>query len=558
MGLAASQARFLAVTARKANCEFRSMQIAQDKLSVTRDLARISADYQDAMNKTTLVWDYDGTGTAPMELSYGLMMTPSFVNGFNPYLLTERTGAIVLSSSFAKAAADAGIPREGGQRSESGFKAFMNALADNNIIGESTATSITDFIEVNTAYNKDAGYGATPLSKNGVFARNTIGLAYRVKDQKLSSMFKGTGIEVTIGKDSYNLDDIMSSNNITDISKIINTAKAAEGYKILVDGSFQNASTIRNKLSMADLLTKDVVLVYTSGTNRECNLTDQEKNKPTVEITQAILRSVHKAMQELLGVDAESILALEQAYGQISSQYRYANQKYIGDNTDSYKAFDAAYNGAVDFNGFTFGDTRDNIFNRGNRDSIAVDLSKMVASYLTYFELAVNGYDSSFFVGATADGSNFVTDDPNYNYIINDPNNESNVDIQKADFYMQLYNNICKNGWSKNEKVEKDNAYVEQMLKNGTFFLSTLSFDGYYYQGRYNDNDCIVEVKDKDAIAQAEADFQAAKAKLTYKEEKLDLEMKNLDVEISSLTTEYDSVKQLISKNVEKVFSQFQ
>ena len=37
MGMAASQARFLAITARKMNCEFESMQIAQQKLSVTRE-----------------------------------------------------------------------------------------------------------------------------------------------------------------------------------------------------------------------------------------------------------------------------------------------------------------------------------------------------------------------------------------------------------------------------------------------------------------------------------------------------------------------------------------
>ena len=34
-------------------------------------------------------------------------------------------------------------------------------------------------------------------------------------------------------------------------------------------------------------------------------------------------------------------------------------------------------------------------------------------------------------------------------------------------------------------------------------------------------------------------------------------DMKNIDTELSALTTEYDSVKNLISKNVEKVFTMF-
>ena len=94
-------------------------------------------------------------------------------------------------------------------------------------------------------------------------------------------------------------------------------------------------------------------------------------------------------------------------------------------------------------------------------------------------------------------------------------------------------------------------------MKNGTYFISTIGDDGYFYQGRYTENDCVIEVKDEDAIAIAELDYELQKSKLEYKEEKLDLEMKNLDTEISSLSSEYESVKNLISKNVEKIFSQF-
>lgn len=45
MGLAASQARFLAITARKNNCELQSMQIAQEKLSITREQQEAAQEY---------------------------------------------------------------------------------------------------------------------------------------------------------------------------------------------------------------------------------------------------------------------------------------------------------------------------------------------------------------------------------------------------------------------------------------------------------------------------------------------------------------------------------
>ena len=87
MGLAASQARFLAITSRKMNCEFQSMQIAQDKLSVTRDLQSAATKYQNAMNATKLVWDTDTDEV--YDLSYNLLMTPSALNDYNPYLITD-------------------------------------------------------------------------------------------------------------------------------------------------------------------------------------------------------------------------------------------------------------------------------------------------------------------------------------------------------------------------------------------------------------------------------------------------------------------------------------
>ena len=52
-------------------------------------------------------------------------------------------------------------------------------------------------------------------------------------------------------------------------------------------------------------------------------------------------------------------------------------------------------------------------------------------------------------------------------------------------------------------------------------------------------------------------EYELTKTKLNYKEETLDVKMKNIDTELSALTTEYDTVKNLISKNVEKVFTMF-
>ena len=108
MGLAASQARFLAITSRKMNCEFQSMQIAQQKLSVTRDLQKASEDYQSALNATRLIWDTtDDLGI--YDLSYDIMMAPTVLNEFDPYFVTDLNGKIVLTEAMFTAARNAGI-----------------------------------------------------------------------------------------------------------------------------------------------------------------------------------------------------------------------------------------------------------------------------------------------------------------------------------------------------------------------------------------------------------------------------------------------------------------
>ena len=518
MGLAASQARFLAITSRKAYCEFESMQIAQEKLSVTRDLAKISEDYQNALNKTKLVWDYDGTGTNPYNLSYGVLMTPTTLNNYNPYLITTRTGSVVLNSQLAAAASVISPTGTATTASESGYKQFVAALAANGVIPESTAEDISDTETL--PYSKDAGYGGTPLNKNGASASNIVGLTYAVKDINIGSI----------------LSELIDSSG-----KLSND----NTLKVTVNGTDLSKDQLA-ELTLDELLTNDVI-IREQGEDSE----DSYSDFALADILKQFFEEVNEGFKGILGTDEVSKQSLN-----IAKDLTYKNFSEVK-NIDADKISNtASWNRAkenIGYNQIVF------VKNSGkkNNSTVGVSLSNMISYYLTEFELLLNGYNSSYSLGQTADSSNFVTDDPYYNYVMKDSDSVDSVTVMQADFYMQLYNNICANGWTQNDNIE-DNNYLENALKNGTYFITSLNEDGYFYQGRYNEEDCIIEIKDEDAIAQAEAEFSTKKTQLTYKEDKLDLDMKNLDTEISSLTTEYDSVKNLISKNVEKVFTMFQ
>ena len=113
MGLAASQARLLTITSRKSDCEFQSMRYSHEKIALSRSMTDLSTQYQNSLDATKLVYDFYGTGDTSYGLTYGLMMTPSELNGYLPILTTDTSGKTVLNSAYAAAARAAGIPQEG-------------------------------------------------------------------------------------------------------------------------------------------------------------------------------------------------------------------------------------------------------------------------------------------------------------------------------------------------------------------------------------------------------------------------------------------------------------
>ncbi len=552
MGLAASQARFLALTARKADCEFQSMKVAQQKLSVTRELSEISEEYKNAMNATKLVWNFDGESS--YDLSYGILMTPTIMNNFDPYLVTTRTGAVVLNSQLASAAAIISPSGAPVARSTDNYRKFIEQLVVAGLIGENLRDEIIKKDVTNKEYSPNVGYGAKPKDKD-VDSSNLIGLAYRFKDVKLDDVMSGF---ITSGNDA---DEYVTYDD-----------KKVYIYK---NNQKLSAKDIK-ELTVQDILNNNVVVVTELADESETAAYNNDFVETLLNrLVGQDASYTGKTFEDVLGTDAVAKQALTQAL--FETQQDFCTSTNVVEKSGGKLRLDSrleeARKEAKDYNASVWYKVDSPLKLKGeNKHSvIAVDLNNLFGSLLTYMDLFMNGFTAEDYkVNQKKSVSNLVTDDLAYEYLFTQGEGGSELSneiLMKSDFYMKLFNNICINGWVKNDDVD-NNKYLEQMLKNGTFFLSSIAPDGYFYQERYNEHSSaiglndetsiVIEVKDEDAIAQAEAEFSAKKIKLTYKEDKLDIEMKNLDAEISSITTEYDSVKNLISKNVEKVFTMFQ
>lgn len=619
MGLATSQARFLCITARKADCEYKSTELAQEKLEITNQLSDVAADYSNAMNSTMLIWENDATSKTAA-LSYGLLMTPSALNDYNPYMITSSSGAIVLNSEYAAAAKAAGISKAGGIGSQDSRDKFIAALVPGGIVTQDTANSITvndydytpdatggvgSFTTSKTAkgesvkWNSFAGMGAEPMNKSGSDAymqlsdlinSETIGLKtidwttmfttsgkisaseyeanVKEKESALEKAQK-TGDKTEIKKAQNELDEYKKNNKdkvlkfgngntdeSDDISKHFqtekneikdSTSKNDINITVIDNGVINKDVNEIKEMTIGDLLSSDIVLMAQSDGNSEYkkSFTDSVKNllKYIAEVF-----GYNQTTGTGLNVDEASETALEYAYNMVSRQFLGSTINTAGNKqSDNAMTDNSAYLAAEQYN--RIGQDADGKYT-------AINLSNMVSAFLTYYDNSLNGTDTAYIVGKGQDTTSFVTDDRSYYYIGNFSTAAIGQDEKLADFFDELYNNICEKGWREDSLID-DDEYLASAIKDGRYSMSSLNEDGYYYQTRYNETGYLVEVTDEDAIAQAEAEYTRKKAELTYKEDSIDIKTKKLDTEISTLTTEYDTVKNLISKSIEKTFTMF-
>lgn len=619
MGLAASQARFLAITSRKARCEFESMQMAQQKLSLTRELEQATEDYNSALNTTKLVWDPDGTGATPFDLSYELIMNASEVNDYTPFMISRSDGRIALDSKIARAAKLAGIPEEGCQNTQEMFENFVEAMVVSGGMSEVNAIGVRK-----VGYQALAGLGGALLDKTQTADMN-LGNFINYIDLRAENVHYGVIRDNGTLKfpDDYELlTHIPKSNSdvtedhffawnkdhtaVEDYGKY--PIEFSESLNFTKDSNYLsiNGTRVSNKkgaieYTLSDLLTKDITLAFTK-TNKKDDSTRFWKtilgNSNTFLNASTILdgksdlitmvgveRKGDKYLYDGKELEEDDRIVLDALNNMVTGFARMLN---VGDSETETQAFNyavletlalltrrenlgnsnyvsdtykACIDGSNDYNCWVYKNSQ----KLNNANTCAISLSSLAESFLTMYAVAQNGFEPSgtnqtpYYIKDSAKDSFYVTDDQGYLYPVQlNEDKETAVDMYNAEYYSIMFNTLCRNGWYENIYID-DEDYLHNALKNGQVFVTTLSEqDGYYYQQRFNNNPYVMEVTDQDAVTRAEREYSKAKSRINYKEEELEIDMKKLDLEISSLTTEYDSVKSMISKNVEKTFSMFQ
>ena len=107
-------------------------------------------------------------------------------------------------------------------------------------------------------------------------------------------------------------------------------------------------------------------------------------------------------------------------------------------------------------------------------------------------------------------------------------------------------------------KTIKDNTWFEEQLRQGELQLKYYSaVDKGFVSTSIDSDSNIQEVSDERAIALAEQDYEQKVAQIEALDNKYDLELKKIDTEHNALQTEYEVMKNIIDKNIEKSFNCF-
>ncbi len=583
MGLAAGQARLLTITARKSDCEYESMRLSHQKIALSRELSDLSNEYQNSLDQTKLVYDYYGTGDTSTPLSYGLLMSPSTLNDYLPVTITDSLGRVTLNSKYAAAARAAGIPQEGlgTLPSEAMRNAFIQGLYTSGILTKNTAETI-----LGLPYNQQAGFGGGTTT------------AVTTKTGNIDTLIQSldeNGTEFTTTK-------LVSSQQIQGAKDDMNNCIIRTK---VVDSTGTATDTESASFTVADLLSGENQYnldYYGSVRSEQSPVTATAMMQEYLTGSGGFVDWLYDEFSAVLDLgDGYTAKALEYAReetkklinGPDTEEYQNWHNEWLnaGGNSDwdeSTEWGNANVNGFLDpvgtkissgvenydpnvvingknYVGFVYAASNKGSDDDGNDHCTGgINLNNIAKAFLTYFVKYMDGVSNKgpdgkekyYVTAGSLEENRLATYDYLFEYTIKTGSEVSSDDLGQATFYDALFNQICSNGWTENNQIE-DNEYLKEMLQSGMLYISKMKDDGYYYQANYATDSYIKEISDETAIAQAEAKYTTEKAKLNSKEETLDLKMKNLDTEISSLSTEYDTVKNTISKNIEKSFKRY-
>lgn len=146
---------------------------------------------------------------------------------------------------------------------------------------------------------------------------------------------------------------------------------------------------------------------------------------------------------------------------------------------------------------------------------------------------------------------------PKYTWI--DKNNPGENAEKKAEWYTNLFNRMNEGGYQALETGLAHSAeWIKFALESGLVSMEQVDVKRQWVSTMYSNCSNITESQVDVDITVAEAEYNKTMNEIEAKDKRYDIELKNIDTEHQSLQTEYETIKSVIDKNVERNFKMFQ
>ncbi len=503
MGMAASQARLLSITARLSNNEQEQQSVAHSKQRLADNSEQANNDYLEALNKTKfqILTGYNNSQANYTDLTYAAITGNNTVACGKQYVVKSRKGQVLVSEAIAKA-----------------------------------------FEKYNGDYNRflsELGYTQTNIDlSNDSIAVKAIHEAW---DKYLVSVKKGYYDEN--GKTAKDSDYL--GNHILEFGFTSFGAGAFDGYATYNTAMATNASGTAVLLSSDDtgMYNERVLLDKQEMSNGETKVGYYTEDEDGVKIFNEVQGVTYDAQNETFvytNTEGEQVSSASVYYDTIDESLSGSKKNYFTYDEMSgawYSQAQMAYSLHCEDHALNYEGTT-----KEQRELYDYALS-LTASY----------YDSAGTFGLTYDAQTITY----YKNIFNEMRTCGYTTLKES-YAQKLATTTAGDNMSSEAKVFSDPNWMVNQLKAGNLTISYYSAaEKRFIATTIDDDESITEREDSSAIKIAEQVYKKHMDKIESQDKQFDLELTKLESEHNALQTEYESVKKVISTNVEKSFNTF-
>ena len=510
MAMSFSQYEICFCISRENDISHEMQNLSMQKMSLTRNMNEVTRMYKDNISAKTYKWS-NNAGATYTDLTYKTLMTPNASNQWNPVLLTNADGKVIIDSKYEKYAKM--IDKNGGYSGTTRAAILSELTGIQQSKFEEEEESQTS--EIQAQLNKKREELANHLKKESQY------LKYVSADE-----FFSIPDEITFEPSRWS----QTGKNID-----FDASQFTIRYKDQNSGIGNDFITEQQVKDSARQDLNEIVRAYINAFNDKNCLPSDYAAKFEIACGY-LLADIINYLSNPEMEQKTNCIQYKADYSSVTvnlSQFKYELAEYYKENlsgTDGYSEETNSF--AIKNEGWDEWEKK-----RRELQSEVSNLAKQLQ-------------------GSTSEPSNTSSEEIYYS---------SEEERRIIAFYDQIFTAIDEKGWKLDDNIN-DSDYMNQVLQNNMYYVTTMKKNEdkccndleYIYDMDIASNfNNFFSVNDSEKQNEALAEYEYEKQKINQKETVIDTRMANLETELKAVQGKKETLERNLKDNVERTMSLF-